>query len=147
MAITRYEPWSLINQLHDEINRLFEARGLAPGRDEEGTVADWVPAVDIREEPDRFVIVADVPGVDPKDIEITMDKGVLTIKGERESEAKEERENYRRIERVRGTFLRRFTLPDTADPEHISARSSNGVLEIVIPKHERVQPRKIKVEG
>ncbi len=147
MAITRYEPWSLINQLQDEINRLFESRGLAPGREQEGTVADWVPAVDIREEPDRFVILADVPGVDPKDIEITMDNGVLTIKGRRETVSEEEREGYRRIERARGTFMRRFTLPDTADAEHISARSRNGVLEIVIPKHERVQPRKITVEG
>ncbi|HHQ42014.1 MAG TPA: Hsp20/alpha crystallin family protein [Chromatiales bacterium] len=147
MAITRYEPWSLINQLQEEINRLFESRGLAPGREQEGTVADWVPAVDIREEPDRFVILADVPGVDPKDIEITMDNGVLTIKGERETASEEEREGYRRVERARGTFMRRFTLPDTADAEHISARSRNGVLEIVIPKHERVQPRKITVEG
>ncbi len=147
MAITRYEPWSLINQLQEEINRLFESRGLAPGREQEGTVADWVPAVDIREEADRFVILADVPGVDPKDIEITMDNGVLTIKGERETASEEEREGYRRIERARGTFMRRFTLPDTADAEHISARSRNGVLEIVIPKHERVQPRKITVEG
>ena len=147
MAITRYEPWSLINQLQEEINRLFESRGLAPGREQEGTVADWVPAVDIREEPDRFVILADVPGVDPKDIEITMDNGVLTVKGERETASEEEREGYRRVERARGTFMRRFTLPDTADAEHISARSRNGVLEIVIPKHERVQPRKITVEG
>jgi HSP20 family protein len=103
--------------------------------------------VDIREDKDAYVLHADVPGVDPKDIEVHMENGVLTIRGERKSETKEERENYKRVERVRGTFYRRFTLPDTADADKISAKSVNGVLEVRIPKQETVQPRRISVEG
>jgi HSP20 family protein len=148
MTLVRYEPWNLFNQLQNEINRVFESRA-GVGADDNSTVvtSHWMPAVDIREELDRFVLFADVPGVDPKDIEITMENGVLTIRGERKLESEEEREGYKRVERARGTFYRRFSLPDSADPERISAKGKNGVLEITIPKHERVQPRKISVEG
>jgi HSP20 family protein len=76
-----------------------------------------------------------------------MEDGVLSIKGERESESKEEREHYKRVERVRGSFFRRFSMPDTANAEAISAKSENGVLEIVIPKQEKLQPKRIQVEG
>ncbi|MDD3517021.1 MAG: Hsp20/alpha crystallin family protein [Chromatiales bacterium] len=144
MAIVRYDPWSLISQLSRELDR---AHGV-PERDESTSASsDWVPAVDIREEKDAYVLHADVPGVDPKDIEVHMENGVLTIRGERQSETKEERENYKRIERVRGSFYRRFTLPDTTDADKISAKSVNGVLEVRIPKQEKVQPRRILVEG
>jgi len=147
MALVRYEPWNLFNQLQSEINRLFEARTAAGSEDNSTVVTShWMPAVDIREERDRFVLFADIPGVDPKDIEVTMENGVLTIRGERKLESEEEMEGYKRVERARGTFYRRFGLPDSADPERISARGKNGVLEVTIPKHERVQPRKIAVE-
>ncbi len=144
MALTRYEPWSMLDQLRREMDRLSEARGM-----EEGTLAtaDWVPAVDVKEDKDCFTIVADVPGVDPKAIEVHAEHGILTIKGQRDSEKKEEREGYKRVERVHGSFYRRFTLPETADPEKITAKSTNGVLEIRIPKQEKAQPRKISVEG
>lgn len=147
MTVIRYEPGSLFNQLQSEINRLFESR-LGSGGEDSSTVvtSHWMPAVDIREEADRFVLYADVPGVDPKDIEVTMENGVLTIRGERKLEPEEEREGYKRMERARGTFYRRFSLPDSADPERVAARGKNGVLEVTIPKHERVQPRKISVE-
>ncbi|RME34289.1 MAG: Hsp20/alpha crystallin family protein, partial [Gammaproteobacteria bacterium] len=87
------------------------------------------------------------PGIDPKDIEITMEEGVLTIRGERSIEEETQEGQYHRIERARGTFYRRFSLPDTADPERIEAHGKNGVLEIVIPKLEKVQPRKIEVRA
>ncbi|MFP5345144.1 MAG: Hsp20/alpha crystallin family protein [Gammaproteobacteria bacterium] len=147
MAIVRYEPWSALTRLHNEINRMFDSRLFPAGGDDAPSVAtsDWTPLVDIKEENDRFVIFADVPGVDPKDIEVTMENGVLTLKGERAFENADERDGYRRVERARGTFYRRFSMPDTADSERISATGKNGVLEIVIPKHERVQPRKIQV--
>ena len=93
------------------------------------------------------MIHADIPGVDPKDIDVHMENGILTIKGERQSETKEEREGYKRVERVRGSFYRRFSLPDTADAEAISAKSQHGVLEVVIPKQQKVQPRRIQVES
>lgn len=146
MSLVRYEPWSLLNQLHGDIDRLFDRR--LPKYDEEGdqlAASDWVPAVDIREEDDRYVIHADVPGVKAEDIDVQMDKGVLSIKGRRESETSEERKGYKRVERVRGSFFRRFALPDTADAEAISASCKDGVLEIVIPKQAQVQPRRIKV--
>lgn len=146
MALVRYEPWNMLTRLQNEMNRLFDDR-LPRGEDNGSVVtSDWIPKVDIKEEDKRFVILADIPGVDPKDIEVTMENGLLTIKGERASESTEEREGYKRIERSRGSFYRRFSMPDTADAEKISAHGKNGVLEIVIPKHERLQPRKISVK-
>jgi len=141
MAITRYEPWSLLNQLHRELDRARE------GGNGEGSAAtaEWAPAVDIKEEPDKFVLQADLPGVKPEEIDISMENGVLTIKGEKKTEAKTEKEGYKRIERTYGSFYRRFSLPDTANADAISAKSNHGVLEIVIPKREAVQPKKINV--
>ncbi len=151
MSLVRYEPWSLFNRFQDELNRL--TRNEYFGRDANDSdnsnvvTSHWRPAVDIKEEEDRFVILADIPGVDPKDIEITMENGVLTLKGERVSDKEESHEGYTRVERVRGTFYRRFSLPDTADADHIEAKGKNGVLEIVLPKHEKVQPRRITVKS
>jgi HSP20 family protein len=148
MSMTRYEPWTLVSQLQSDLNRMFDTH-LARADDAGSHVAtsDWSPAVDIREEAGRYVIAADIPGVDPADIEITMEDGVLTIRGERRLENREQQESYRRVERVYGTFYRRFSMPDNADPEQIEARGRNGVLEITIPKQERVQRRTIKVGG
>ena len=144
MTLTRYEPWSLLDQMRREMERAMD-----PHTAEGSSVAtsDWVPAVDIKEDPDAFVIVADIPGVDPKDIEVHMENGMLTIKGEKETEKKEERGGYKRVERSCGSFYRRFGLPDTADPEKITAKSNNGVLEVRIAKQEQVQPRKISVNS
>jgi HSP20 family protein len=142
MSMVRYEPWSLFDQLRREMER-----GLTTQTGEESSAAtsDWVPAVDIKENEDSFVIVADIPGVKPEDIEVQMDNGVLTIKGEKETEKKEEREDFKRVERSYGSFYRRFSLPDTADPESITAKSDHGVLEITVAKQEKTQPRKIAV--
>jgi HSP20 family protein len=106
-----------------------------------------VPRVDIHEEKDRFVVLADVPGVDPKDIDITAENGVLTVRGERKVEKRETENGYERIERVAGTFLRRFTLPEGANTEQIKAKQTNGVLEVTIPKTPAVQPRRISVDA
>ena len=97
------------------------------------------------DEADRFVLLADIPGVDPQDIDVQMDKGLLTIKGERTLEARSENERFSRTERVHGVFHRRFALPDSADPERITASGRNGVLQIVIPKKPETTPRKIQV--
>lgn len=143
MALMRYDPWSMLDQIRREMDRMYEGReGESPM-----STSDWTPAVDIKEEQDGFVITADIPGVDPKAIEVHAEGGTLTIKGERESAKKEAREGYKRMERAYGNFFRRFTLPDTADTDKITAKSEHGVLTIRIPKHERVQPRKISVEG
>ena len=150
MAITRYEPWGILNDFQKEINNMFKHRYGVVRRDDDDTqvvTSDWVPAVDVKEDDDKFTILVDVPGVDTGDIEVTMEKGVLSIRGERHTESEQEHDGYKRIERARGTFYRSFALPDTADAENITARGKNGVLEIVIPKHARVQPRKIAVES
>ncbi|WP_006788546.1 Hsp20/alpha crystallin family protein [Thiorhodospira sibirica] len=144
MTMMRYEPWSLINQLTRELDRVYSGKG---GAEESAATSDWVPAVDIREEKDAYILYADVPGVDPKAIEIHMENGILSISGQRSYENVEEKENFKRVERVRGSFYRRFSLPDTADADKISARSTNGVLEVRIPKQEKIQPRRIQVEG
>lgn len=141
MAITRYEPFTILNQLQRELDRVRD------GEENGGRIAtaEWAPAVDIKEEEQRFVIHADIPGVTPEDIDVSMEKGVLTIKGEKNTEAKTEKDNYKRVERIYGSFYRRFSLPDTADNDAISAKSKNGVLEIVIPKREAIKPKKINV--
>ena len=147
MSLVRYEPWSFLNQLHGDLDRIFERRPLLDNDNGSSlATSDWTPAVDIKEENDRYIIHADVPGVDPKDIEVNMEDGVLTIRGERNTENREEREGYKRVERVRGSFYRRFSLPDTANAEAISAKSKHGVLEVVIPKQEKVLPKRIEVE-
>jgi HSP20 family protein len=152
MALVRYEPWNLLERFQDEYNRMgslfdYLNRDLKDIDNSNVVTSQWRPAVDIREEKDRFVILADFPGVDPKDIEITMEEGVLTIKGERASDKEEAHEGYTRVERVRGSFYRRFSLPDSADAEHIEAKGKNGVLEITLPKLEKDQPRKITVKS
>ena len=117
--------------------------------DDQSSVAtcDWIPAVDIKEEKDRYVLHADIPGVDPKHIEIIAENGVLTIRGNRPGETRETRAGYSRVERPCGSFYRRFSLPDTADLAQIVARSANGVLEIGIPKLTHTLSRTIKVES
>ncbi len=151
MTLVRYEPWNLLDRLQKEFNlqNILEPyeREIVGDDSSDVVTSRWRPAVDIKEEEDRFVIYADLPGVDPKNIEITMEQGVLTLKGERSEETKEEREGYKRVERVSGSFYRRFSLPDTADAERIEAEGKNGVLEITLPKQEKAQPRKINVKS
>lgn len=144
MNLTRFEPWSLVDLLHRDLDRMATRR--YPTTDGEQSVADWVPAVDVVEEKERFVLRADVPGVDPKDIEVSMDGGVLTVAGERMNESESSEGGVKRIERFSGRFYRRFTLPETADAEHITAKSDKGILEVSIPKRPEVQSRRISVE-
>ncbi|MGY6517522.1 MAG: Hsp20/alpha crystallin family protein [Lysobacteraceae bacterium] len=148
MSIVRYNHWGSPNQLQDEITRVFE-KFFGEGENDQSNIvtSQWAPRVDIREESGRFVIIADIPGVDPKDIEIQMDKGILSIKGERRAESREENERYSRVERQHGIFHRRFALPDSADPEQVSASGRHGVLEISIPKRPETTPRRITVNG
>ncbi|MGI9304781.1 MAG: Hsp20/alpha crystallin family protein [Gammaproteobacteria bacterium] len=138
-SLVNYEPWNLLNQLHNDVERKF-FNGNGDG------ARLWSPAVDVKTEDDAYVLRADVPGVEPKDIELSAENGVLTVKGVRSEENKDEKENYTRVERVAGSFYRRFTLPEDADAENISAQSKNGVLEIRIPKQEQAQPHKIAVQ-
>ena len=146
MAIVRYEPWAVVNRLHQSLDQFFNEAWNAPEAASSPSVA-WVPRVDIHEEKDRFVVLADVPGVEPKDIDITAENGVLTIRGERRSEKRDTDNGYERVERVSGTFLRRFTLPEGANTESIKAKQTHGVLEVTIPKAPAVQPRRISIDS
>jgi HSP20 family protein len=142
MAILRYEPWALVSRFHQQLDK-----ALNQDADSFSSNVSWIPQVDVREEAERFVVTADLPGVDGKDIEVTAEKGVLTVRGERRAEKKTENDGYTRIERASGTFLRRFTLPETADAEAIKATHVNGVLELSIPKRPQAQPRRISVQA
>jgi len=148
MATMRYEPWAVVSQLQNEINRMFG--NLNDGESSSAT-AGWMPAVDVREFADRFELLVDLPGVDPKGVEITLDSGVLTLAGERRDEKStrgegQEEIQQERVERRLGRFHRRFILPDTVDTENVNATGRNGVLEISIAKHARAQPRRITVK-
>jgi HSP20 family protein len=148
MNISRFEPWGLINVLHRDLDQIATRRFGLTGTEENGhSVADWVPAVDIVEEKDRFVLRADVPGVDPEDIDINMENGVLTVSGQRIAETSGEAEGVQRLERSSGKFYRRFTLPETTNAEEISATSVNGILEVVIPKQPQARSRRITVNS
>jgi len=154
MAIVRYKPegqvrtrpWSMLDQLYREMNSLLEP-GMAEGAGEEGKleVADWSPAVDIKQSEDSYELHVDLPGIDPKTVEVTADNGALEIKGERNSELKKSQDGYSRIERHYGRFYRRFTLPEQADADNIRASSEHGVLTVTIPKVEASRPRRIEV--
>lgn len=144
MSVVRYEPWGLHRDLWQEVNKLFDR---VASNDTSGATADWVPPVDIEEYADRFALHIDVPGVDPETIEVTLEKGVLTIAGTRAEAEKPEGVERRRVERASGRFHRRFTLPDTADAEGVTANGRNGVLEIGIPKRAASQPRRIAVSA
>lgn len=142
MTFVRQEPWSLVSRLQDEINRTIQDWS---GSDTSSATADWIPAADIEEYTDRFELFVDIPGISAKEVEITLEAGVLTLAGERAAvRATDEMLNARR-ERGTGRFYRRFILPDTVDAERVNARERNGVLEITIPKHAKALPRRIEV--
>ena len=141
--IRQANPWVARQQdLRQVLERFLGEEGDASSV----VTSQWTPRVDIREDDSRFVILADVPGVDPAIVEVHMDKGVLTIKGERAGDLKEEGKRYSRVERAHGAFHRRFALPDSADAEGITATGKHGVLEISIPKKAQTQPRRIQVQ-
>ena len=142
MSLIRYEPVSLFDHFNDELNRFFTNTTPAPRANIE---REWLPAVDVREEDDRFLLVADIPGVKREDVDVTLEDGVLTIRGVRQNESEETREGFHRKERVHGKFIRQFTLPDTVNADNISANVSEGVLEIGIPKQAKPEPRKISI--
>lgn len=143
MQMVRYNPWG-VGELQNQINRLFSDWN---DTESSGATAGWMPTVDIQEFDSHFQLYVDLPGVNPDDVEITLDSDVLTISGERNRPAVPEGEQMvnRRSERGHGQFHRRFILPDTVDADNVKASDHNGVLEISIPKQAKAQPRRIKV--
>ena len=148
MNTMRNSTWNPTNVLPEEVRNVFD-RFFQQQNESDGSnvvTSQWAPRVDIKEEDRRFVIFADIPGVDPANIEVSMDKGILTIKGERTVENREQNGRFTRLERSHGVFHRRFALPDSADPEGITASGRQGVLEISIPKRAETTPRRIAIK-
>ena len=146
MNLVYYQPWSLMDRWHHEIDELFTRSSdasLPLSAASNGTA--WRPSVDLQEESDRFILRADVPGVALKDIEVSAEDGMLTVRGERLPREHVGGDGFEHIERVAGAFLRRFTLPDSVQAEAIKARYADGVLEIEIPKQPRVESKRITV--
>lgn len=141
MSLTRYyDPRRVINEINDLLGASM--RGMDPS---EVATSKWVPATDVRELRDAFVIEADLPGINKEDIEVSMDNGILVIKGERVGENKVDDSSFSRIERTYGAFYRKFSLPDTADGDNINATFDKGVLKLNIPKKELAKPKRINI--
>jgi HSP20 family protein len=138
MNIAIREPWHLLNRLNRELD------GFAGAPSSE---VAFIPAVDVHEEKDRFVVKADLPGVKPEEIEVTAEKGVLTLRGERKAEKRENADGYERLERVTGSFTRRFALPENVQADAIKAKFAHGVLEVAIPKQPVVAAKRVVVEA
>jgi HSP20 family protein len=144
MNLVYYQPWSLMDRWQREIDTYFNRSSDTP-QPALTNASTWTPLVDLQEESDRFVVRADVPGVELKDIEVSAEDGTLTIRGERLARQHMKSDGFEHIERVAGRFVRRFTLPDSARPEAIKARYTDGVLEIEIPKQPRVETKRIAI--
>jgi HSP20 family protein len=142
-TIARWEPFRGVTNLQDQINRLFKETFERTG--EESSLSAWAPAVDIYETEQELVVKADLPEVDPKDLDIRVENNLLTIRGERKFEKKVNEENYLRVERSYGSFARSFSLANTVNPDAIKADFQNGVLTLSIPKREEAKPKQIKV--
>lgn len=147
MTNGRYQPIDLFEELTKEVGGLFRGIGdvvaTAPTRE----TGRWAPAVDIREEKDKFVVSVDIPGINPKEVDVTFENGVLLVSGEkvRSKENEGEEVSYYRSERKYGSFVRKFSLPDSVNDNKITATGKDGVLTITLPKREKVKPKKIEV--
>jgi HSP20 family protein len=142
-TIARWEPFRGVTTLQDQINHLFNDAFERTG--EQSNLSAWAPAVDIYETEQELVVKADLPDVDPKDLDIRVENNILTIRGERKFEKKVNEENYLRVERSFGSFARSFTLANTVNPDAIKAEYQNGVLTLTIPKREEAKPKQVKV--
>ena len=147
MAIVRWEPFRELATIQNEMNRLFNTAFDAPPGGNGGTARRWVPAMDLVETDDHFVLRADLPGLSQDDVNIEVEDRVLTVSGERRAEHESKSEGYHRVERAFGSFSRSLTLPKGVDPEAVTASFENGVLEVRIPKPEERKPRRIEIGG
>jgi len=150
MALIRWEPARELATFQNEMNRLFNTF-FEPGQGGNGGSAGagrrWIPAMDLVETEDDFVLRADLPGLTEKDVNIELEDNVLTISGERKAEHEERKEGYYRIERASGSFSRTLTLPEGVDPQKVQANFDRGVLEVRIPKPEQRKPRKVTISA
>jgi len=142
-TLNRWEPFRGAATLQEQVSRLFGSVLERSG--EESNLTSWAPAVDIYETEHELVVKADLPEIDPKDLDIRVENNILTICGERKFEKKVNEDNYLRVERAYGSFSRSFSLANTVNAEAIKADYQNGVLTLAIPKREEAKPKQIKV--
>ena len=140
--MTRWDPWRELSRIQDEMSRSFDDRLLS----HTGESVGWTPKVDIFEDEEGVALKFELAGVEPKDVDIRFENGVLTLRGERKLEREDKRENYHRVELSYGTFTRSFSLPGTIDAEKIRAESKNGVLTVHLPKKPEAKPKSIQVK-
>jgi HSP20 family protein len=145
MAIVRWEPLRELASIQNEMNRLFGTVFDSPTPGNGGTLRRWMPAMDLVETDDHFVLRADLPGLTEGDVNIEVEDNVLTVSGERKAEHETTKEGYHRVERAFGSFSRSLTLPEGVDADAVTANFDRGVLEIRIPKPEQRKPRKISI--
>jgi HSP20 family protein len=147
MSIVRYDPFRDLRSLQDEVNRLFTSNLSRAFGDEGIARGAWNPSVDIYENKDQIVLEAELPGMQREDFDLSIENNVITLRGERRFEKKDESDNYHRVERSYGSFTRAFTLPQTVSAEEATAEYRNGVLRVTLPKREEVKARRIEVKG
>jgi HSP20 family protein len=148
MAIIRWEPFRDLVGLQERMNRLFDEsfRGInRAGSEEDWGGGSWAPAVDIYEQNGNIVLKAELPGVDPKDVDVRVENNILTLRGERKLENEVKRESYHRVERAYGSFTRSFTLPNVVDTEKIKAEYKDGLLRMTLPKKDEAKPKQISI--
>src|ERR671932_879008 len=139
MSITRYDPFRDLKTLQDEVTRLFSTNFSRPFGEEGIARGAWTPSVDIYENKDEIILEAELPGMNREDFELTIENNVLTLRGERRFEKRDDSDNYHRVERSYGTFTRSFTLPQTVSAEDAKAEYRNGVQRVTLPKREEVK--------
>lgn len=145
MSMMRWDPFRDLLSIQDEMNQLF-SRTLGRGGEGETATRRWAPPVDIAERKDAYVITAEVPGVEPEEIQVSLEDGALTIAGEREQTQESSDEQFHRVERRYGAFRRSIMLPRQVKADAIGASYDNGVLTVVVPKAEEAKPKKISVQ-
>ena len=144
-VLTRWDPFRELNVLQDRMSRLFQ--DFAPRGEQDLTTGNFVPPVDIYEDEHSVTLKVEVPGLDPKDVDVQVENHTLTIKGERKFEKEEKEENFHRIERRYGSFIRSFALPTTVDTDSVKADYENGVLKVQLAKRAEAKPKQIKVNA
>ena len=147
MNIIKYDPFREMRSLQDEVNRLFTSSFSRGNSESDLMRGAWSPQVDIFENKNEIVLEAELAGMKPEDVEISIENNVLTIHGERKFEKKDESDNFHRVERSYGSFTRSFTLPPTVQSEDANAQFENGVLRLTLAKREEAKPRRIEIKA
>jgi HSP20 family protein len=147
MGVMRWDPFRDLLSIQDEMNQVFRRATGQGGQGEASEGRLWAPAIDISERKDAYIVTAEIPGVRPEDLDVSLEDGVLTIKGERQFSQESSEQQWHRVERRYGAFRRTITLPTRTKADEIEASFENGLLEVVVPKAEEARPRKIQIRG